>query len=158
MKNYSQSDIAGLLSRFYAGGTSPDEEQMLWQLLERPGCSGRWQADRRLLRLLHEPPVAAMPERLPGRIAAALADAGQQSMRRDGWRRGLRWWLPYSAAAVLCGILFSLRQMHASEQTIYVDTCLNTAEAAHASEDALVYVAEQISGAMDEKSLGGPCD
>lgn len=136
-----------------------DEERLLLRLLDRPDCPECWQSDRRLLHELYAVPAVRMPRSLPDRIAHALDQVvdgveKRRIHRKNQWQR----WIPYTVAAAFCGALFGLHLTDGRPCSIYVDTCLNTAEAACMSEDVLAYVADEINNAMDETVLGGPCE
>lgn len=115
-ENYSQmtdkktdiEKIRKLLAGFYAGETSPGDEDILARMLaDADNLPADLEADRRLFAALHDgaEPEAVMPEEYTQRIDAALAKEFVRSGRNRFFSRKL--FLSMTAAAALTAVVWT---------------------------------------------------
>lgn len=157
--NMTYEEAIRLREKFYAGATTPDEEQEWLQWLCSDACSEEWAADREVMLALTAEPAVEVPEGLEDRIATRLEAAAEHPQRSSVVRRPL--WRNLTAvsgvAACFAALLFGAYLWKSSAPTVYEDTCRNSYEAAVETENTLLFLSEQLCYSLETSDeLGMP--
>ena len=141
-----EKKIERLLADFYNGDTTPEEETFLAQFFNNHEISEKWHVDRDLFNFLYDPTRMSLPEGTSKRLESAIdKHIAETTIKSISKSRRLYFTLLNAAAVVLLcmGLFFSQRS--ASNQDFIADTYTNPAEAAIATEQALLYVSAKLN-------------
>ncbi|MBQ8226661.1 MAG: hypothetical protein IJZ92_04370 [Bacteroidaceae bacterium] len=148
-----------LREKFYAGATTPDEEQEWLQWLCADASGEEWAADREVILALTVPADVEAPAGLENRIAARLQADAEHPQRSSVVRRPL--WRRFTAvsgiAACFGALALGAYLWQAGAPTVYEDTCRNSYEAAVETENTLLFLSEQLCYSLETSDeLGMP--
>ena len=157
--NMTHEEAVRLRENFYAGLTTPEEEQEWLQWLCSDTCPEEWAADREVMIALTVPADVEAPAGLENRIAARLQADAEHPQRSSVVRRPL--WRNLTAvsgvAACFAALLFGAYLWKSSAPTVYEDTCRNSYEAAVETENTLLFLSEQLCYSLETSDeLGMP--
>ena len=142
-----EKNIEQLLGAFYEGTTTPEEEEIIMQWLNRNELNETFHDDRNLLNMLHNPTRIALPkgfsERLETAIDKHITDTAKQNINTKVRKLYISI-LSVAAVALLCIGLFILRDKPA-QSNFLADTYTNPVEAAMAAEQALLLVSSKLN-------------
>ena len=144
MNNMTIEQIKSLLSRFYEGQTTPEEERQLADFFQREDVPEDLQQDKRLFLLLAQTSEQEMPQDIADEIAAFVNNLGKSdaqplthvSQQHKGVIYRLKtppkmWYRVAATVAILIaiggGVLFHQRTYTTDP---FRDTCANAEEAA----------------------------
>lgn len=156
--NMTHEEAVRLRENFYAGLTTPEEEQEWLQWLCSDACPEEWAADREVMLALAAPADVEAPDGLEDRIAARLEAGAERPHRTLAVRRPL--WKRITAvsgvAASVAALAFGAYLWMASAPTVYEDTCQNSYEAAIETQNTLLFVSEQLCLGLEASDELGP--
>lgn len=157
--NMTYEEAIRLREKFYAGATTPDEEQEWLQWLCADASGEEWAADREVMLALTAEPAVEVPEGFESRIATRLEAAAAVTYRVPAVRRPL--WRRFSAvsgiAACFGALALGAYLWQAGAPTVYEDTCRNSYEAAVETENTLLFLSEQLCYSLETSDeLGMP--
>lgn len=157
--NMTYEEAIRLREKFYAGATTPEEEQEWLQWLCADASGEEWAADREVMLALTAAPAVEVPEGLEDRIATRLEAAAAVPHRVPAVRRPL--WRRFTAvsgiAACFGALILSAYLWQGGAPTVYEDTCRNSYEAAVETENTLLFLSEQLCYSLETSDeLGMP--
>lgn len=156
--NMTHKEAVRLRENFYAGLTTPEEEQEWLQWLCSDACPEEWAADREVMLALAAPAAVEAPDGLESRIAARLEAGAERPHRTPAVRRPL--WLRLTTvsgvAACVAVLVFGAYRWMAGAPTVYEDTCRNSYEAAIETQNTLLFVSEQLCLGLEASDELGP--
>jgi hypothetical protein len=146
-----------LLSAFYNGDTTVEEENFLTQFFNSERVNEKWHTDRELFHVLYDPSRISLPEGFPERLETAIDNHIKETTNRKSISKTRKLYLTIlSAAAVvlLCIRLLFNPFTHSSfrhftlipsNSDLIADTYTNPEEAAIAAEQALRFVSAKLN-------------
>ena len=153
--NMTIEQIKSLLSRFYEGQTTPDEERLLAAYFHREDVPEELQEDKQLFLLLAQTSDQEMPQDIAEEITAFVNNLGQTKIQplipEDKQRKGVifrlktppkMWYRVAATVAILFAIgggVFFHQQTYTTDP--FRDTCSTPEEAA----DAILYANDIIN-------------
>ena len=157
--NMTHEEAVRLRENFYAGLTTPEEEQEWLQWLCSDACPEEWAADREVMLALTVPADVEAPAGLESCIVARLEADTEQLRRPLAVRRTLWRNLTAVSGMVACfaALVFGAYLWTAGAPTVYEDTCRNSYEAAVETENTLLFLSEQLCYSLETSDdLGMP--
>lgn len=154
----TRHDIDLLLKKFYAGTSSPAEEQRLRRLLAADDCPAEFAADRFAVNAAV--PDVEVPAGFDDRLRAAIAPAAPPAKAGRRHRHVVMWRIRWACAAVAAAFVIGIGVvgLHRDAPTVYANTCTTPEEAARATHDILFSLSKDMNRGLEaEKDLGGPC-
>ena len=155
----THEEAVRLRENFYAGLTTPEEEQEWLQWLCSDASSEEWAADREVMLALTVPADVEAPAGFESRIVARLEADTEQLRRPLAVRRPLWRNLTAVSGMVACfaALVFGAYLWKSSAPTVYEDTCRNSYEAAVETENTLLFLSEQLCYSLETSDdLGMP--
>ena len=138
-----ENKIEQLLSAFYEGNTTPDEEEVLLEYFNNNEINEKFHADRELFNALHDASRIPFPEGVSERLEHAI---DKHITKKSASKIRILYISIVSAAAVilLCISLFFITDKR-SHSDFIADTFTNPEEAALAAEQALLFVSSKLN-------------
>jgi len=142
-----EKTIEQLLSAFYEGHTTPEEELILYHFLTNNEVYEQYQADRIIVKALYDSNRVPLPEGIYDRLDSALTKHIQRTDKRRLYSKTKTLYIRLMSAAaiiLLCvGVFFFTDR--ASKSPLIADTFTNPKEAAIAAEQALLLVSSKLN-------------
>jgi hypothetical protein len=139
--------IEQLLTAYYNGDTTPEEEKVLAEFFNGEDLSEKWHTDRDLFDALYDTSRISLPEGLSERLERAIDNHITVSLKIKldlKTKRLFRSIMSAAAVALLCIGLFFVTN-RPSKQDYIADTYTNPEEAAIAVEQALLLVSAKLN-------------
>jgi len=142
-----ENKIQTLLTAFYGGTTTPEEEQILQTYFANHEVSEQLRADSELFKVLNAASAIIVPDGMSERLENALDKHIKLTIKRKGASKTRILYLRIlSAAAIvlLCiGLFFNT--FHRSNAPLFADSYSNPEEAAIAVEQALLFLSSKLN-------------
>jgi len=142
-----EKTIEQLLSAFYEGHTTPEEELILYHYLSDDAVGEPYHADRILVKALYDSDRMPLPEGMTDRLDSALTKHIQQTDKRRLYSKTKTLYIRLMSAAaivLLCvGVFFFTDRP--SKSPLIADTFTNPKDAAVAAEQALLLVSSKLN-------------
>jgi hypothetical protein len=136
--------IKKLITAFYNGDTTQEEETVLRVFFDTENLSEKWNADRDLFRALHDPSEIKLPEGLSERLENHIDKYIKKKTKKTGY-------LLISAGSIaaaillLMGIFFFHEQSSADNDGMITDTYTDPREATIAAEKILTLISVNLN-------------
>ena len=141
-------NIEQLLTKFYEGISTPEEEHLLMDyFLNEANVDEKWKEEQQLFRLLHDTQIQ-VPADVSKRLEESIMkmNAPRKSIP---FRKKWYYWISSAAAVVLLciGLFFATRE---SSHPKMADTFSDPKEAALVAQQTLIYMSAQLNKGLDK--------
>ena len=139
--------IEQLLTAFYNGDTTPEEDELLAQFFNREQKSEKWETDRDLFNAIYDLSRIPLPEGFSKRLERSIDNHIQTTAtwKSNSKRRKLVLSLLSTAAAVILCIGLFVYTGRNRQQDFISDTYTNPEEAAIAAEQTLRFISLKLN-------------
>ena len=143
-----ENKIEQLLTSFYDGTSTVEEEKMILQLLNKAELDEKWHQDRDLFRALYESPDCSMPKNFSQRLESKIDRHIKENGSVQSAPSIKTFFIRISSAAAIALLCISTFFFLSRNPGHLSDTYSDPAEAAVAAEQALMFVAAKLNAGL----------
>jgi len=139
--------IEQLLTAFYEGITTPEEEEIIHDFFDCEAVSEKWQTDGVIFNALYEPTRIPLPDGFAGRLETSIDNHMRTSAKQHANSIARKLFISILSTAAVILLCLGLFFMPGKKtQTDFIaDTYTNPAEAAVVAEKTLLFISSKLN-------------